>query len=189
MILNHLPIAGALLIVACTRNGAATQPTSTTSKDAPQNSQAAAPEAKTATIPSKPDAEREARAWLGALRTRDAAKLQKLSVVPFELRELVEYPKCETTRVEKSEEIVRALGCLLEDDLLMGELAAQTEPVTEAVSSSDLPQWAESLKNASATGQLVQVRLPGDGVSFQFLLLTTQSGVTRVWKFAEFDPN
>lgn len=138
---------------------------------------------------SRSDAVRIAGDWLSAMRSRDRAKLQTLADVPFELQELVQYPKCETKRAEKREDVVAALDCLLSDDLLMEELGKQPAPVTEAIGIADLPPWAATQKDRIEPGQLVQIRLPGDGVSYQLLLLTAKASVKRVWKFAEYDSN
>ena len=42
---------------------------------------------------------------------------------------------------------------------------------------------------ASELSKSVHIRLPGNGVNYQFLLLVASSGVHRVWKFAEYDPD
>lgn len=182
-------VIGCFLIVACRRDGAPTpiEP----SRDGRQStdSESAQIAQKGAPVPSKADAVRIATEWLGALRARERARLQKLAAVPFELEELVEHSKCEAKRAEKPDDVPAALECLLLDDLLMEELAAQPAPVTEVVGASELPPWAAKLKGGSYPGELVQVRLPGDGVSYQFLILATSAGVRRVWKFVEYDPN
>jgi hypothetical protein len=141
--------------------------------------------------PSQADAVRAAVSWLAALRGRDREQLRELSGVPFEFQELAEYPKCGTRRAEKRVDVAEALACALDDSLLMEELLAQSDPIVEAIGQSQLPEWAGALKGALLSGgQLVQVRLPGNnGVSYQFLLLATQAGITRVWKFAEYDSN
>lgn len=182
-------LIGSLLLVACDHHSAPAQ----TGPSSP-----VAPEVKGQSSPldqnreqalSNSDAVRVATEWLGALRARDRVGLTKLADVPFELEELVEHPKCEAKRAEHREDVPGALDCLLSDDLLMETLASQPAPVTEVVRAGDLPPWAAKLKERSSKDQLVQIRLPGDGVSYQFLILSTTLGVKRVWKFAEYDPN
>jgi len=190
--LKHL-LALALSViaaVACARDSAP-PPTRSVDLNAPPISanKSDAPKIGSEIVPSDSDAVRAAKKWIDALRARDMQKLRDASAVPFEFRELVEHPKCETKRAAKSDDIDSAVECLVQDDLLMEEITTQTEPVTEPISEDNLPSWAASLKAQGFNGRLVQVRLPGNGVSYQFMLLATSTGVPRVWKFAEYDPN
>ena len=183
-------VVASLSAAACTpRNGSAKQASPQGREATPATKSNGASSAPASEL-SKSEAEHAATQWLNALRSRDRAQLEKLSALPFELRELVEYPKCQPARASKPGEIPDALACLLEDQLLMEELAAQPAPVTEMIATADLPSWAASLRRSPpGQGRLVHIRLPGNGVSYQILLLAGSSGVHRVWKFAEYDPN
>lgn len=187
---THTIAFGLAAVLACARESAPRHTRSVGSNAPPSAADdPGVTQVGSANVPSDSDAIHKAKAWVDALRARDIQKLKQASAFPFELRELVEYPKCETKRAEKPEDIVSSVDCLLQDGLLIEELATQTEPVTEPISTANLPSWAASMKGLALDGRLVQVRLPGNGVSYQFLLLTTTGGVTRVWKFAEYDPN
>jgi hypothetical protein len=182
-------VVSILLVVACEQSGAPSQTETSPSLSQDVKSPSAPLEQTNDRTPSKSEAVRIATDWVNALRVGDRAKLQALAVVPFEIEELVEYPKCKPKRTDKPASVPDTLDCFLSDKLLMEELAAQPEPVTEAVSESELHAWATKLKGGSHPGQLVQVLLPGNGVSYEFLILTTALGVKRVWKFVEYDPN
>jgi len=130
-----------------------------------------------------------AKSWMDALRAKDREQLQKLAALPFKLSEPAEYPKCDPVESATREDVPNTLACLLDDKLFMEELSAQPEPVTEVISGSTLPAWAASVEPELARGTLVLVRLPGNGVSYQLLVLLTTAGVSGVWKLAKYDPN
>jgi hypothetical protein len=185
-----VPLTALILGAACTRGSGSATLEAAQEKGATSATKSTATSAGPASELTRLEAERTATQWLNALRSRDRVQLEKFSSVPFDLRELVQYPKCQPAEALKPADVASAVTCLLEDQLLMEELTAQPAPVTETIAAADLPEWAASLKHSlSANGQLVHVRLPGNGVSYQLLLLATSSGVQRVWKFAEYDPD
>jgi hypothetical protein len=143
------------------------------------------PPAARAADPTKP-----AKDWIKALGARDPDSLAKRSRFPFALRDTGAEGKCKSATIDAADKLAVGTQCLLKDDLLNEDLKANPEPTADVLSAKTLPRWSRKwAKEIPAGATPVSIFLPGNGSSFDLVLLVSGDGVQGFWKHATFEPN
>jgi hypothetical protein len=128
--------------------------------------------------------------WINALRARDFQALNRYTSFPFQLRDTGEEGNCESHLVERSEALESGAKCLMSDDLLHEDLVSNPELLIKPLSKDILPDWALQWRSTIDSGlSAVAAEVPGNGATFQFILLVQADGVRGFWKHASFESN
>jgi len=131
-----------------------------------------------------------ATAWLNALRARDASGLAGRTSFPFALRDTGTEGDCKKGMAPSEEAFAAAVACLVSDDLVVEDLRANPEPLTKILTAKTLPGWARKWTKEIHQGVTpVSVYIPGNGNTFEFVLLVAGDQIQGLWKNAWFESN
>jgi hypothetical protein len=129
--------------------------------------------------------------FMDAIRHKRQEVLLSLAALPFHLRDSGAAVSCKDGgSAAQREELAKLLSCLITDDLLAEELQANPQPETTVLRPRDIPSWARRFRKALTPRRTpVMIYVPGNGVTFYFVVVVEDSAVHELWKHAEFDSN
>jgi hypothetical protein len=115
-------------------------------------------------------------------------RLLSTALLTFHLRDTGTSASCTSGSAETPDQLGKLLGCLVNDDLLSEELQAIPEPETRQLGIRDIPAWGRRWRKHVSTGRsAVLIYVPGNGVTYFFIIVVESTGVREIWKHAEFD--
>jgi hypothetical protein len=116
--------------------------------------------------------------------------LVKLTRFQFALRDTGAEGTCKSTTIDAAEKFPGTIACLVDDKLILEDLRDHPELLTKVLSKKTLPKWARKWsKELRQEMTPVTIQIPGNGSSYEFILLVVEKQIQGLWKNAWFEPN
>jgi hypothetical protein len=147
----------------------------------------------TATDDASPAEAKAAATWLEALRAKSANAVAHAARAPFDFhdaRQGAPRAKCGDVAHADAKGVDALAACLVTDEILSADLAANPAPRIVATTKELLPAWAKPWAGDVRPGlRPMSVFIHGPSSSFEMILLVADDGVHAFWQTLFVDPS